>query len=58
MLLDFFYLFFLIEIHWQNAMVEVDLVEVDDDRLEVSLLFVVGCSTYLTLSKIVSDHES
>jgi hypothetical protein len=45
--------FFLIEIHRQNAMVEVD-----DDRREVSLLFVVGCSTYLTLSKIVCDHES
>jgi hypothetical protein len=27
------------------------MVEVDDDRPEVSLLFVVGCSTYLTLSK-------
>jgi hypothetical protein len=39
--------------HRQNAMVEVD-----DDRPEVSLLFVVGCSTYLTLSKIVCDHES
>jgi hypothetical protein len=48
----FFFYFFLIEIHWQNAMVEVD-----DDRPEVSLLFVVGCSTYLLLSKIVCDHE-
>jgi hypothetical protein len=53
MLLDFFFYFFLIEIHRQNAMVEED-----DDRPEVSLLFVVGCSTYLTLSKIVCDHES
>jgi hypothetical protein len=43
----------LIEIHRQNAMVEVD-----DNQPEVSLLFVVGCSTYLTLSRIVCDHES
>jgi hypothetical protein len=47
-----FFCFFLIEIHRQNAMVEVD-----DDQPEVSLLFVVGCSTYLTLSKIVCGHE-
>jgi hypothetical protein len=53
MLLDFFIYFFLIEIHRQNAMVEVD-----NDRPEVSLLFVVGCRTYLSLSKIVCDHES
>jgi hypothetical protein len=29
------------------------MVEVDDNQPKVSLLFVVGCSTYLTLSKIV-----
>jgi hypothetical protein len=29
------------------------MVDDDDDRPEVSLLFVVGCSTYLTLSKLV-----
>jgi hypothetical protein len=52
MLLDFYIYFFLIEIHRQNAMAEVY-----DDQPEVSLLFVVGCSTYLTLSKIVCDHE-
>jgi hypothetical protein len=34
------------------------MVEVNDDRPEVSLLFVVRCSTYLTLSKIVCHHES
>jgi hypothetical protein len=39
----FFLYFFLIEIHRRNAMVEVD-----DNQPEVSLLFVVGCSTYLT----------
>jgi hypothetical protein len=44
----FFSIFFLIEIHRPNAMVDDD-----DDRPEVSLLFVVGCSTYLTLSKLV-----
>jgi hypothetical protein len=40
---SFFIYFFLIEIHGLNAMV-VD----DADRPEVSLLFIVGCSTYLT----------
>jgi hypothetical protein len=34
------------------------MAEVDGDRPEVSLLFAVGCSTYLTLSKIGCDHES
>jgi hypothetical protein len=34
------------------------MVKADDDRPQVSLLCVVGCSTYLTLSKIVCDHES
>jgi hypothetical protein len=53
MLLKLFIYFFLIEIHRQNAMVEVD-----DDQPEVSLFFVFGCSTYLTLSKIVCDNES
>jgi hypothetical protein len=32
-----------VEIHWPNA-----TVKDDDDLPEVCLLFVVGCSTYLT----------
>jgi hypothetical protein len=43
MLPGFFIYFFLIEIHRLNAMVDDN-----DDRPEVSLLFVFGCSTYLT----------
>jgi hypothetical protein len=34
------------------------MVDADDDQPEVSLLFVKAYSTYLTLSKIVCDHES
>jgi hypothetical protein len=43
MLPVFFIYFFLIEIHRLNAMVDND-----NDRPEVRLLFVFGCSTYLT----------
>jgi hypothetical protein len=47
MLLDLFYLLFLIEIHRLNAMVDHD-----NNRPEVSLLFVEGCSTYLHVEQI------
>jgi hypothetical protein len=46
-------IFVAIEIHRPNAMVNND-----DDQPEVSLLFVVGCSTYLTYSKIGWDRAS
>jgi hypothetical protein len=49
----FLSIFVVVEIHWPNAMVGND-----DNQLEVSLLFVVGCSTYLTWSKIGQDCGS
>jgi hypothetical protein len=39
----FLSIFVAVEIHWPNTMVDGD-----DDRPEVSLLFLVGCSTCLT----------
>jgi hypothetical protein len=56
MLPFFFIYFFLIEIQKLNAMVDDD-----DDRPEVSLLFAVGCSTFTSrkakLVEIVSRES-